>query len=117
MHNLNQMLDTFWVRAAVGPLHAFTFRRGGGFAGRDVERILTESGIRVYERVRVGRDQLGFSVRRDQALWAEYLLCRARVPLTCDLLDEEHERLLHGDVQSHRSLLDRVLDALASFVS
>lgn len=28
-----------------------------------------------------------FVVKRKQAVWAEYLLCRAGVPLACDLLD------------------------------
>ncbi len=117
MRSINQLLDAVYVRATVGPLHRFTFRRGRGFVGRDVERILTEQGIRVFERVRVGRDQLGFGVRRDQALWAEYLLCRAGVPLTSELLDEENERLLYGDDDGRPPLLDRVLDALAKLMS
>lgn len=117
MRSINQLLDSALVRATQGPLHQFTFKRGHGFVGRDVERILTASGIRVFERVRVGRDQLGFSVRRDQAMWAEYLLCRAGVPLTCELLDEENEQLLYGDEGEGRSLLERILDGLAKLMS
>lgn len=117
MRSINEMLQGVIVRAANGPLHRFTFRRGHGFVGRDVERLLTEQGIPVFERVRVGRDELGFAVRRDQALWAEYLLCRAGVPLTCELLDEVNEQLLLGDEVEGRSLLDRVLDALAKLMS
>jgi hypothetical protein len=117
MRSINQMLDSALVRAVQGPLHQFTFARGHGFAGRDVERLLTEKGIRVFERVRVGRNQLGFSVRAEHALWAEYILCRAGVPLTCELLDEQNERLLSGDNAGARSWLERVLDALAKVVS
>lgn len=109
MPNLNQMLDWSVVRAANGPLHAFTFARGQGFSGRAVERILLDKGIRVFERTRLPGGDLGFSVRGDQAEWAEYLLCRAGVPLTCDLIDPANDILLHGDPNAPRSLLDRIV--------
>ena len=109
MSNLNQWLDSFAVRAAHGPLHAFTFARGGGFSGREVERLLLDKGIRVFERTRLPGGDLGFSVRANQAEWAEYLLCRAGVPLTCELLDPANDILLNGDPNAPRSLLERVM--------
>ena len=116
MPGINQMLDSFVVRAANGPLHQFTFRRGHGFRGRDVEMILREHGIKVFERVSLPQGELGFCVRQDQAEWSEYLLCRARVPLTSDLLDPENEILLNGGKSERPSLLARVLDALGRFI-
>lgn len=115
MPGLNQMLDSFMVRAANGPLHQFTFRTGYGFRGRDVEMILRDHGIKVFERVKLGRGELAFSVRQDQAEWAEYLLCRARVPLTCELLDPDNEILLNGGEKPRRSFLERLVNALARF--
>jgi hypothetical protein len=109
MSNLNQWLDSFAVRAANGPLHTFTFARGGGFSGREVERLLLDKGIAVFERTRLPGGDLGFSVRADQAEWAEYLLCRAGVPLTCPLLDPANDILLNGDPNEPRSLLDKVV--------
>jgi hypothetical protein len=109
MANLNRFLDAFSVRAANGPLHAFTFRRGGGFAGREVERLLLDKGIRIFERTRLPSGDLGFSVRADQAEWAEYLLCRAGVPLTCELLDPANDILLNGDPSEPRSFLDKIV--------
>lgn len=117
MRSINQMLDRTLIRAVQGPLHQFTFKRGHGFAGRDVERLLTAQGIRVFERVRLGRDELGFSVRQEHALWAEYILCREGVPLSSELLDEKNERLLYGDDAGARSWLERLLEALAKLVS
>lgn len=108
MPNLNELLDSFAVRAANGPLHAFTFARGGGFSGREVEQLLLEKGIRVFERTRLPDGDLGFSVRAAQAEWAEYLLCRAGVPLTCPLLDPANDILLNGDPSAPRSLLDKI---------
>lgn len=114
MRGLNQILDSLSLRAAHGSLHVFTFQQGNGFRGRDVERLLLEHDIRIYERTRVGPGELGFSVRRDQAEWAETILCRAQVPLTCELLDPDNQSLLDAGRQ-RPSLLDRILDALARF--
>lgn len=108
MPNLNQILDAWAVRAANGPLHDFTFSRGG-CSGREVERLLLDKGIRVFDRTRLPNGDLGFSVRADQAEWAEHLLCRAGVPLTCDLLDPANDILLNGDPHAPRSLLDRIV--------
>ena len=109
MPNLNSLLDSLSVRAAHGPLHAFTFARGGGFSGREVERLLLDKGIRVFERTRLPDGNLRFSVRADQAEWAEYLLCRAGVPLTCDLLDPANDILLNGDPDAPRSILAHIM--------
>lgn len=109
MANLNQLLDAFSLRAAHGPLHAFTFRRGGGFTGREVERLLLDKEIRIFERTRLPSGELGFSVRSDQAEWAEYLLCRGRCALTCALLDPANDLLLNGDPNEPRSLLDKLI--------
>lgn len=114
MRGLNEVLDSLALRAAHGSLHEFTFQQGHGFRGREVERLLLDHGIRIYERKRVGPGELGFSVRRDQAEWAETILCRAQVPLTCDLLDPENESLLNVGGEP-RSLLERILAALSRF--
>ncbi|MGL4649350.1 MAG: hypothetical protein ACRC1H_08065, partial [Caldilineaceae bacterium] len=55
---------------------------------------------------------LHFGVRAAHALWAEYLLCRAGVPLTSALLDPEHAALLQDEEPEQRPLVTRLLDAL-----
>lgn len=114
MRGINGVLDSLSLRAAHGSLHEFTFQQGSGFRGREVERLLLDHDIRIFERKRVGAGELGFSVRMDQAEWAETLLCRAQVPLTCDLLDPDNQRLLDAG-RDNRTLLDRVLDVLTRF--
>jgi len=119
MTGLNHLLDSLTLRAANGAMHKFAFRTGkvGGqhFGGREVEQLLGERGIRVYERTKLGGGELGFSIRRDQAEWAEYLLCRAGVPLTSELLNPEHDELLHPKGKKPKSALERVLGWLEWF--
>lgn len=108
MSGLNHLLDSLTLRAAHGNMHNFTFRPGK-FKGKDVEHLLAERGIRVFERTRLQGGELGFSVRRDQAEWAEYLLCRAGVPLTSALLNPEHDALLNPRDAQPKSTLDRIM--------
>ena len=119
MSGLNHLLDSLTLRAANGAMHTFTFRsgkfNGQQFNGRAIEQVLGEHGIRVYERSKLGGGELGFSVRRDQAEWAEYLLCRAGVPLTCELLNPEHDELLHPQGKKPKSVLERVMQWLEWF--
>lgn len=114
MTGLNHLLDSLTLRAAHGSMHRFVFRTGK-FNGRQVEQLLGERGIRVYERTKLGGGELGFSVRRDQAEWAEYLLCHAGVPLTSELLNPEHDELLHPKGKGSKSVLDRVMGWLEWF--
>jgi hypothetical protein len=117
MQSLNQVLDGFSARAAFGPLHPFTFKPHGGVSPREVEKLLTERGIRVVERVRMSRHELGFSVPVAQAEWAEYLLCRAGVRVTSDLIDPRHAHLNAVTLRSHAGLLDRLVGAIADFTA
>ena len=114
MSGLNHLLDSLTLRAANGAMHKFAFRTGK-FNGRGIEQLLGEHGIRVFERTKLGGGELGFSVRRDQAEWAEYLLCRAGVPLTSELLNPKHDDLLHPQGKKPRSLLERILQWLEWF--
>lgn len=81
-----------WIDGVVGkllhgPMHRFTFRRRHGFTGSEVEHLLRQYGVRVWGREMDDPDELALMVKQSQAEWAEYVLCRARVPLTCALLD------------------------------
>lgn len=80
-------LDGLVGRWTHGPMHRFTFRADGGFAGIEVEHLLRQYGIRVWGREMDDPDERALLVKQSQAVWAEYILCRAGVPLTCALLD------------------------------
>lgn len=75
-----------------GPMQRFTFARGAGFTGADVERLLRQYGIRLWGREIEDDTEIAFLVKQTQAVWAEYILCRAGVPLTGKLLDPRNEQ-------------------------
>lgn len=77
-------LDGLFGQLLHGPMHRFTFSRQGDFTGVDVERMLQQYGVRVWGR-EADKEEIGLLVKESQAIWAEYLLCRAGVPLTCSL--------------------------------
>lgn len=54
--------------------------------------LLRQYGIRIWGREIDDSDELAFLVKRSQAVWAEYVLCRAGVPLTSKLLDPRNEQ-------------------------
>jgi hypothetical protein len=59
--------------------------------------LLRQYGIRIWGREISDEEELAFLVKTKQAVWAEYILCRAGVPLTSKLLDPRNEqyRLRH----------------------
>jgi len=84
-------LDGLLGRAVHGKMHRFTFRADGEFSGYEVEKLLRRYGIRIWGREMAEGEDRAFLVKQRQAVWAEYLLCRAGVPLTCKLLDGRNE--------------------------
>ncbi|MCB0116341.1 MAG: hypothetical protein KDD84_19720 [Caldilineaceae bacterium] len=80
-------IDGFVGRLLHGPMHRFSFSRHSGFTGSDVEHLLRRYGVRVWQREMDDPDELALHVKQSQAVWAEYVLCRAGVPLTCELLE------------------------------
>lgn len=79
-------LDTLFGVARHGKMHRFTFDVSSGFTGYNVEKLLRRYGVRVWGR-KVSGTQRSFLVKRSQAVWAEYVLCRAGVPLLSPLID------------------------------
>jgi len=73
-----------------GPMHRFTFSNQGDFAGVEVEMLMRQYGVRIWGREMNQPEERAFLVKQSQAVWAEYILCRAGVPLTCKLLDPSH---------------------------
>lgn len=90
--DLINWLDGAAGQLAYGPMHRFTFSIATGFRGVDVEMLLHQYGIRVWGRETIGEEELALLVKQKQAVWAEYLLCRAGVPLTGKLLDPRNEQ-------------------------
>jgi len=80
-------VDGWFGRLFHGPMHRFSFTRQSDFSGIEVEHLLRKYGIRVWGRVVTDAEDVSFLVKRKQAIWAEYILCRAGVPLTSPLLD------------------------------
>ena len=85
-------IDGYTGRFLHGPMHRFSFSTHGDFTGAQVEKLLRQYGIRIWGRELDNDDELAFLVKRSQAVWAEYILCRAGVPLTCQLLDPRNEQ-------------------------
>lgn len=85
--DLVDTLDGWLGQLMNGPMHRFTFSSAGDFSGVEVEMLLRRYGIRVWGREMNVPGELALLVKRRQAVWAEYILCRAGVPLTCPLLD------------------------------
>jgi hypothetical protein len=79
-------LDTLFGAARNGKMHRFTFESSASFTGYKVEKLLRRYGIRVWGR-KVSGTQRSFLVKRSQAVWAEYVLCRAGVPLLGALIE------------------------------
>jgi hypothetical protein len=95
--DLLNLLDGWLGRLLDGPMHRFTFSTVTGKTGGEVEMLLRQYGVRIWGREAAAEDELAFLVKYRQAKWAEYVLCRAGVPLTCQLLDprNEHYRQRH----------------------
>lgn len=79
-------IDALLGIARHGKMHRFTFDVNSGFTGYKVEKLLRRYGVRVWGR-RVSGSTRSFLVKQSQAVWAEYVLCRAGVLLLSPLLD------------------------------
>lgn len=84
--NLISLVDAAYGTARYGRMHRIRYFITSAFNGYDVEKILRRYGVRVWGRERddVTRSLL---VKQNQAEWAEYVLCRAGVPLAGELLN------------------------------
>jgi len=85
-------IDGWLGRRRHGPMHRFTFSREGDFYGIEVEHLLRRYGIRVWGREVTDPHEIALLVKWKQAGWAEYVLCRAGVPLTCPLIDPRNAK-------------------------
>jgi hypothetical protein len=79
-------LDAAFGRLQYGQMHRFSFYATSTYNGYRVEKLLRRYGIRIWGRS-VDGELRSFLVKRRQAVWAEYILCRAGVPLVSELLD------------------------------
>lgn len=80
------LLDEFL--ACVTSRNAPTIRvsRRSHWRGIDIERMLRRHGVKIWDRG-VSGDELYFCVKLRQVKWAEYVLLRAGVPVTCALTE------------------------------
>jgi hypothetical protein len=84
-------MEGFIAGLRYGKLHRFTFSTQTGWLFYRAEVLLRQYGVPVYGREIVSKNEQGFSVRPKQAVWAEHVLCKAGVPLTCVLLDGRNQ--------------------------
>lgn len=85
-------LEAWLASLKHGYLHRFTFYTDTGFTGYKAELILRQYGIPVWGREIASQNEYGFQVKASQSIWAEYLLCRSGVPLSCPLLDPRNAK-------------------------
>ena len=81
------------------PDHWFTFQRGGGVTGWQVECVLRRYGVSVVNRrYAANSPTVGVCVPGNQARFAEYILCRAGLSaaLVTPLLNERHAQTKVG---------------------
>lgn len=90
MFDLINAMDGWIGSAFNGPMHRFSFSNQTGHSGVSVEKLLRKYGIRLWGRRLEGEGELSFLVKVKQAEWAEYVLCSAGVPLSTQLLNENH---------------------------
>jgi len=60
--------------------------RYSSWSGHAIEQLLQRHGVKIWDRGFLG-ENLYFRVKRRQAVWAEYLLLRAGVPVVSTLID------------------------------
>ncbi len=82
-------IEEIFARLQHGRMHRFYYYRTSAYNGYRVEKLLRRYGIRVWGR-QINGDRQSFVVKQKQAVWAEYVLCRAGVPLACELLDQRN---------------------------
>jgi hypothetical protein len=72
-----------------------TWERGQGWSGADVETILLNRGVRVYNRQypKGEKGEYGLTVTKKQGRHAEYICRRAGVPLTNPLIDKSNRNV------------------------
>lgn len=86
-------IDWLLGRLFHGGLHKFYFD-SNSCSGMDVEGMLRQYHIRIWGRDMTDLNMLGFSVKQSQAVFAEYVLCRAGVPVLSKLLKPSHYALM-----------------------
>lgn len=64
----------------------FACKRGVGWRGVDIERLLWRYHVRIFDRG-FTKGTLTFRVARRQANWAEYLMCRAGISLVGEMFN------------------------------
>ena len=110
-------LDGVLGRTLHGPMHRFTFRADSEYSGYEVEKMLRRYGIRIWGREMAENEDRAFLVKESQAIWAEYLLCRAGIPLTCKLLDPRNESYRQRQSVAKQGLDKRNVDVDRNVVS
>ena len=104
-----------------GPSAAFLVPEDAGWSGREIQKLLSDHGIKVWGLMIVS-NTIMFNVRQAQARWAEYLLLRAGVPFEGGLphstrykrsrtATNEHKKAdLFGNIEGALRKLDDFLD-------
>lgn len=91
MHPIDA-LDRLVGEAKHGGMHRFVIMRADDSTPYQVERVMRQYGIRIWGREADDPETFAFAVRRGQAKWAEYVLCRAGLHVLSPLVDPENRR-------------------------
>ncbi len=96
-------LDWLVGRIFHGEMHKFYFD-SVGFSGMQVEAILRQYHIRIWGRDMTNPKMLGFTVKKSQAVFAEYILCRVGIPVLSKLIVPSHYDLMMRSMATGGSL-------------
>jgi hypothetical protein len=98
-----------------GPSHTFHVPAGCGWSGLAIERLLRDHGVRIWGKMIFNRTIM-FTVRLPQAMWAQYLLQRAGIPIDNPLVRAPAQKLgktrRKGPTRSAVGTLEASLDRL-----
>ncbi len=96
-----------------GPCHRFAVHADAGLTGRDIETLLAQYGVTIWEKLVVG-NTISFTVRQAQAQWAQYLLERQGLTIIEGALAKQRHvpASLDGFCDLVTDAISNLLDAL-----
>ena len=101
-------LFAFFEDATNGPSDTFLIPDDSGWSGREIERMLRQSGVGTWGLMIVD-DTLMVSVRACEAAWAQSLLSKNGVPIEGPMVDSVHQSDEHDGLRQHRTPKQRMV--------
>lgn len=116
-------LEGLFARLRHGRMFRLSYERDCGYSGAQVEKMLRRYHIPVFGREVDRSDEIAVLVKWKQARFAEYILCRAGIPLTYSLIEPSNAVTYNGRMpkpwgkpKGAHSVIARIVDVLCWLV-